>query len=103
DQHLTAPAAPQEAEGARRLLGDPADYQGHPEGAEADGSAAGPTEQGLDAAVPEATLPAVDGAAGAEQHGGDGGPGEAVGQEQDDVGAEAQLRVGGGAVAVQEG
>src|SRR5262249_17419567 len=51
----------------------------------------------------EAPLPAGDGAAGAEQDGGDGRPGVAGGQQQDDMGAQAELGVRVGAVAIQEG
>ena len=46
--------------------------------------------------------PAVDGAGAAEQHGGDGRPGVAVGQEQEDVGAEADLGVGVLAISVEQ-
>src|SRR5262249_11524494 len=72
---LAAPAAAQEAEVARQLLGDPADHHGDPAGRQARGGAARPVEQGLGAAGGEAPLPAGDGAGAAVEHGGDGGPG----------------------------
>ena len=46
--------------------------------------------------------PAVDGAGAAEQHRGDGLPGVAIGQEQQDVGAESDLGVGVFAIAVEQ-
>ena len=56
----------------------------------------------LDALGVEPLDPAVDGAAAAEQQRGDGDPGLAVVQEQEDMGAEADLGVGVLAIAVEE-
>src|SRR5262249_58874878 len=65
--------------------------------------AARPAEHGIAPPRREAALPAGDGVGRGEQHGGDDGPGVALGQQQDDVGAEADLGVGVGAVVVEEG
>ena len=46
--------------------------------------------------------PAVDGAGATEQQGDDGRPGVAVVQEQEDVGAEADLGVGVLAISVEQ-
>src|SRR5262249_43301626 len=97
-----APAAAPKAEGPWRPRGDPTAPDGGPAGA-APGGAPGAAEQAVGAAILEAPLPAGDGAAGAEQDGGDGGPGMAGGQQQDDVGAQAELGVGVRAVAIQQG
>src|SRR5262249_41067832 len=100
---LAAPAAAQQAEGPGCLRRDPADQDLDPAGAQAPAGAPGPAQEGLDATLLEALGPAGDGASGAEQNGGDNGPGVARGQEQDEVGAQAQLGVEVRAVAVQEG
>jgi hypothetical protein len=57
---------------------------------------------GLDALLVEPLDPAVDGAGATEQEHGDGGPGVAVGQEQQDVGPESDLGVGVLAVSVEQ-
>ena len=59
--------------------------------------------EGLDATFLEALLPAGDGTGAGEQGGGDGAPGEAVSQQQEDVGAACDPRVGVVAVQVQQG
>lgn len=97
-----APAAAQEAEGPGRLPQDPSDHQVTPALAQADRGPAGLPEQGGHAALLEAGLPAGDGAAAAKQDGADQHPGRAFGQQQDDVGAQAHLGVGGAAEVVEQ-
>src|SRR5262249_57156178 len=99
-----APAAAQQAEGPGSLRGDQADGQVSPAGGEARPGAARLAGQGVEAALREAPLPAGDGPGGAVEDGGDGGPGVAIGQQQQDVGPEAEFGVGeGGAVVVDGG
>jgi hypothetical protein len=100
---LAAPAAAEEAEVAWGLGGDPLDDDLDPVGGEAKGSAGLMPGNRLDALGVEPLDPAVDGPAATEQHRGDDGPGVSVVQEQEDVGAEADLGVGVLAVAVEEG
>jgi hypothetical protein len=99
---LAAPAAAEEAEVAGRLLGDPFDDGGDPGGREVKGTAGLVPGQALDPLVLEPLDPAVDGPGAAEQQGGDGGPGVAISQEQEDVGVEADLGVGVVAVSVEQ-
>ena len=93
-QRLAAPAAAEEAEVAGCRGGDPAGDDSGPVGGEAKGSAGLVPGDPRDALGVEAFDPSVDGPAAAEQGGGDGGPGVPVAQEQEDVGAEADLGVG---------
>jgi hypothetical protein len=57
----------------------------------------------LDALGVEPLDPTVDRAAAAEQQRGDGDPGMAVAEEQEEVRAESDLGIGGAAVEVEEG
>src|SRR5262249_80096 len=97
------PATAQEAEVARRTLGDPADGQARPQPAEPGASAGRPAQEGLQTAFLVALLPAGDGAGAGKQHRGDGGPGEAVRQQQQQVSAVGDRGVGAVAVQVQQG
>src|SRR5512142_2671801 len=99
---LAAPAAAQEAEVTRCLLGDPFDDAGNPFGGEAKGSAGLVPGQTLDPLGLEPLDPAIDGPGATEQEHGDGGPGVALGQQQQDVGAEPDLGVGVLAVSVEQ-
>src|SRR5262249_10125482 len=82
------PAAAGQAEGAGRPRQDPGDDQGGPAAGQPPGPAAGVALQRPEAALCEAALPARHGLAAGVEQGGDQGPGVAVGQQQDDVGAE---------------
>ena len=59
-------------------------------------------DHGLDSFLMEPFDPAVDGAGTTEQQRGDGGPGVAIGQEQEDVGPEPDLGVGVLAISVEQ-
>jgi hypothetical protein len=80
------------------VLGHPIKDHGDPTEIEAKGAAAFPPGQPFEAMLIEPLLPAVDGVAATEEEGLDLGPGPSLGQEQDDMGAEAQRRVGVSAV-----
>jgi hypothetical protein len=98
------PAAAEEAEVAGGLLGDPLDDDGDPVGGgEAKGSAGLVPAQALHPLGGEPLDPAVDRPGATEQQRGDGDPGVSVVQEQEDVGAEADLGLGGLAVACEQG
>jgi hypothetical protein len=84
------------------VLGDPLDRESDPGGVEAKGPAGLVPGHPLDPFGLESLDPAVDGAAAAEQQGGDGDPGVAVVQEEEDMGVEADLGVMVLAIAVQE-
>src|SRR5262249_12414785 len=102
DQGLAAPAAAEQAEGARAQVQDPVNDQGGPGGAEA---AFRPGRQALQRRQPlalEAALPAGDGATGAVQGAGDGVPAAAVAQQQEDVGTQPQRGVEGAAIVAQQ-
>ena len=91
------PAAAGEAVVARRPRRDPVEHHRDPEGGQAGAAApAGRVDDGVESAVAVALPPAVDGAAAGEEHGGDGRPGVAVVEQEEDVGPEALL-VGAGA------
>ena len=78
---LAAPAAPQEAEVAWSLLGDPVEGEFDPGGIEA-GASAGPVPgDRLDALGVESLDPSVDRATAAIQERGDGDPGLTIAQE----------------------
>src|SRR5262249_4664751 len=96
------PAAAQEPELAGGALGDPAGTDGGPPPAEPLAAAGLPTSQRGDASCLKALLPAGDGTCGGEQDGGDGVPGVAFAQQQEDVGAAAGLGVGAAAVQAQQ-
>ena len=93
-QHRAGPAAAQEAEVGGGLGGHPGDEDGDPPEAHPKGAAALPAGQPGDPLGLEPLEPAVDGAGATEEHGLDRVPGVAVGQQEDDVGAEPELGVG---------
>jgi hypothetical protein len=101
DDRLAAPAATEEAELARDVFADPVENDLDPGGIEAIGAAPLLAAQGLDPLLLVPLDPTVDRARATEEDGGDGGPGVSVGQEQEDVGAEADLGVAVLAVAVE--
>jgi hypothetical protein len=101
DDRLAAPAAPEEAELARGVFADPVENDLDPGGIEAKGAAPLLAAQGLDPLLLIPLDPTVDRARATEEDGGDGGPGVSVGQEQEDVGAEADLGIAVLAVAVE--
>src|SRR6516162_6467327 len=101
DDDLAAPAAAQEAKGAGGALCDPTNQDSDPAVQQAR-SACGQAQQGGNTALLEAALPAGDGAGAAIAEVGDGGPGVAVGQQEDEVGAQVEGRIGSMTVGVQE-
>jgi hypothetical protein len=103
DDQGTRPTAAEEAEVAWRMTGEPGGDDAGPVGQKSGASAGGLSSQDAEAAVVKALLPARDGAGTGEEDSGDGVPGVAVGQEQEDVGTVANLRVGVMAVQVQQG
>src|SRR5512135_239674 len=100
---LAAPAAAEEAEVTRCLGGDPFDHDGDPTGGEAKGAAGLVPGQALHSLSVEPLDPAVDGPGAAEQECGDGGPGVAVVQQQEDVRTGSDLGVGVLAVSFDQG
>src|SRR5262249_56146407 len=86
DDGGAGPATAQEAEVARRTLGDPADGQAGPESGEPGASAGWPAEEGLQTGLLVTLLPAGDGAGAGKQHRSDRVPGERLPQQQEGVG-----------------
>src|SRR5262249_52017486 len=103
DDGGAGPATAQEAEVARRTLGDPADGQAGPESGEPGASAGWPAEEGLQTGLLVTLLPAGDGAGAGKQHRGDRVPGKAVRQQQEEVGTVGNRGVWAVAVQVQQG
>ncbi len=106
DQQGDGPAGPataEETEVARGLLGDPGDDESNPPADEAKGSAGLVPAQALHALGTEPLDPAVDRPGATEEERGDGGPGMAVVQEQEDMGTEADLGLGVPAVSAEHG
>jgi hypothetical protein len=101
-QHPAGPAAAEEAEITRQLGGHPVDHDGEAFGVEAKGAAELAPGDALGALLVEPLDPAVDGAGAAEEHGGDLLPGEAIGQQQQDMGAESDLGAGILAISVEQ-
>src|SRR5262245_32237826 len=101
-QRPTGPAAAEEAEVGWQLGGHPVDDDGEAGRVEAKGATELMPGDGLEALLVEPLDPAVDGAGAAEQHGADLLPGVAVGQEQQDVGAESDPGVGVLAISVEQ-
>src|SRR5512135_665734 len=91
---LAAPTAAEKAEGGRRRGGNPCDDDFDPVGGEAKGTAGLVPGQALHPLLMELLDPAVDGARATEQERTDGGPGVALGQQQQEGGVEADLGVG---------
>jgi hypothetical protein len=90
----TPPPAAEEAEVAGRLGGHPGDEEGDPAEPETKGAAALPAGQARDPLDLIPLPPAVDGAAAAEEDCLDVRPRAALGQQQEDVGAEAGFGLG---------
>jgi hypothetical protein len=101
-QDRAGPTAAEEAEVAGRLRGHPGDEDGDPCEAEANGASSLPPGQALDALGLEPLLPSVEGAGAAEEHGLDGVPGMALGQQEDDVGAGPEFGIGVLAVDLEQ-
>ena len=91
---FAAPSAPQEAEIAWGLGGDPGDGQRQPTGAKAKGPTGLVPGHDLDAFAVKSLDPSVDGPGATEQQGDDVLPGVASVQEQQDVGSEPDLGIG---------
>src|SRR5512135_2973837 len=92
-QRGAGPAAAEEAEVAGGLRGHPGDEDGDPSQAEATGAATLPSGEPGDPLGLEPLEPAIDGAGAAEEHGLDGVPRVALGQQEDDMGPEAAFGV----------
>lgn len=99
---LAAPATAEEPEVAWGVLGEPLDSEGDPGGGEAKGTTGLVPGQPLDPLVVEPLDPTIDSPEATEQEGTDGRPGVAVGQEEQDVGAEPDLGVAVGPVSVEQ-
>ena len=97
------PAAAGEAVVARRPRRDPVEHHRDPEGGQAGAAPAGRVDDGVESAVAVALAPAVDRAAAGEEHGGDGRPGVAVVEQEEDVGPQPLLVGSGGPGEVRQG
>ena len=98
---LATSSAAEEAEVARGLGTDQVD-DGQPSGTEAKVPAGLVPGHGLDSFPVEPLDPSVDRPGAAEQERRDGGPGVAIGQQQQDMGAEADLGVGVLTISVEQ-
>src|SRR6185437_2130797 len=84
DDQGAGPTAAEKAEIAWRMLGEPGGEDARPVGQKAGASAGLVSGQGEQSAVVETLSPAGNGAGAGVEDGGDGGPGVAVGQQQED-------------------
>jgi len=99
----TGPTAPQEAEVAWGLFGHPVDDPGCPPIEEHQRPSPPRCEDRFEPFPLQPVLPVADGAGTGVQHGSDLTPGAAVGQQQQDVSPQGDVRIGRFAIMVQQG
>ena len=99
---FTAPTAAEETKVPRDFATDQVDDDGHPCGTEAAGAARLMPGHGFHSFLMEPFDPSINGSGAAEQERCDSQPGVTIGQQQEDVGAEANLGVGVLAISIEQ-